>query len=245
MMRGEGGPMPKTSPTPRFETMADLLDQLGGIPPNRVRMDPIPGTATERDILKLQRRTDRLYELVDGVLVEKAMGFIESTLACDLIKFLGIFLDANDLGFLAGPDGAARLMPGLVRIPDISFVAWEQLPKRERPRDPIARLAPALAVEVLSPSNTDKEMERKLKEYFLSGVRVVWLVDPEARTVRVYTAPDRGSILAEGQALDGGEVLPGFRLPVSKVFAEVPRPSAPQTGSSPPTRKRRPKRSES
>jgi Uma2 family endonuclease len=245
MMLGEGGPMPKTTSTPRFETMADLLDQLGGIPPNRVRMDPTPGTATEGDILKLQRRTDRLYELVDGVLVEKAMGFIESTLACDLIFFLKTFLETNDLGFLAGPDGAARLMPGLVRIPDISFIAWEQLPKRERPRDPIARLAPALAVGVLSPSNTEKEMERKLKEYFLSGVRVVWLVDPETRTVRVYTAPDRGSTLGEGQTLDGGEVLPGLKLPISKIFAEVPRPPTPETGGSRPTRKRKPGRGES
>lgn len=237
--------MPRTVPTPRFETMADLLDQLGGVSPNRVRMDPTPGTATERDILKLQRRTDRLYELVDGVLVEKAMGFIESTLACDLIFLLKSFLEAHDLGFLAGPDGAARLMPGLVRIPDISFVAWDQLPTRERPRDPIARLAPALAVEVLSPSNTEKEMERKLKEYFLSGVRVVWLVDPETRTVRVYTAPDRGVILAEGQTLDGGEVLPGLRLPVTKIFAEVPRPTASKEAGSRPTRKRKPRRGES
>jgi hypothetical protein len=57
--------------------------------------------------------------------VEKIMSFPESTLACDLIKLLGYFLDQYDLGFLAGPDGAVRLMPGLVRIPDVPFVSWK------------------------------------------------------------------------------------------------------------------------
>src|SRR5581483_9980280 len=98
----------------------------------------------------IRARERRIYELVDGVLVEKVMGFPESALACDLIKLLGIFLDASPLGFLAGMDGAVRLMPGLVRIPDISFVSWDQLPTRQRPTDPIPDSAPALAVETLS-----------------------------------------------------------------------------------------------
>lgn len=226
--------------TPPFETMADLLEQLGGIAPYRVRLQPPPGQATERDLLKLQRKTDRLYELVDGVLVEKVMGFLESTLACDLIFHLRTFLERHDLGFLAGPDGAARLMPGLIRIPDISFVAWTQLPSRQRPRDPIARLAPALAVEVLSESNTEAEMARKLKEYFFSGVRVVWLVDPESRTVRFYSAPDHCTVLAEGQTLDGGDVLPGLSLPVATVFAGMPAEPKPTPKQRPrPSRKRK------
>jgi Uma2 family endonuclease len=151
------------------------------------------------------------------------MGFPESTLACDLIKFLGNFLDDKPLGFLAGMDGAVRLMPGLVRIPDISFIAWEQLPSRERPTEPIPDLAPALAVEILSEGNTPKEMARKVKEYFLSGVRAVWFVDPRKRTVRVYTAPDEWVSFREGQTIDGGDVLPGLALPVSQVFAGLPR----------------------
>ncbi|HZT83212.1 MAG TPA: Uma2 family endonuclease [Gemmataceae bacterium] len=206
-------------PARRFETMADLLEDLGNVSPRRVRLDPPPGKATERDVVRIHDRTGRLYELVDGTLVEKVMGFSESALTCEFIRLLGNFVVERGLGFLTGPDGAVRLMPRLVRIPDIAFISWDQLPAREIPAEPIPDLAPALAVEVLSEGNTPAEMERKLKEYFLSGVRVVWFVDPDRRTVTVYTAPDRSVTLNEGDTLDGGDVLPGLSLPVRQVFA--------------------------
>jgi Uma2 family endonuclease len=214
--------MPVAAPTAPAVTLADLLEQLGDIAPERIRANPPPGTATEKDVLDIRRREKRLYELVDGVLVEKAMGFLESSLACDLIYLLTAFLKTHDLGFLAGPDGAVRLMPRLVRIPDISFIAWKQLPTRERPRDAIAGLAPALAVEVLSKGNTDKEIARKVREYFLSGVQLVWVVDEKQRTVKVYTAPDQSVLLTEEQTLDGSDVLPGLSLPLREIFAGAP-----------------------
>jgi Uma2 family endonuclease len=222
--------MASTSSRPRYETMGDLLRQLGGISPRRVRLHPAPGTATERDVLRFIEHSHRLYELVDGVLVEKVMGYLESTLTCDLIKLLGLFLDQHDLGFLAGADGAVRLMPRLVRIPDISFVSWAQLPTRERPSDPLPELAPDLAVEVLSKGNTRREMRRKLKEYFLSGVRVVWFVDPAKRTVQVFTAPDQSRTLTEKDTLDSGDLLPGLALPVRKLFAGLPAPKRERGG---------------
>src|SRR5262249_2893080 len=153
------------------------------------------------------------------VLVEKAMGFLESSLACDLIILLGTFLEHSKLGFLTGPDGAVRLMPRLVRIPDISFISWKQLPTHERPQDLIPDLAPALAVEVLSKGNTQKEMARKVREYFRCGVQLVWLVDEKQRTVQVFTAPDQSVVLSEERTLDGGDVLPGLRLPLRRIFA--------------------------
>src|SRR4051794_35381898 len=115
---------PKTLP---YETMADLLKQLGNIPPKRVWLNPPPGQATERDLLRIQDRTNRHCELVDGVLVEKPVAYLESSLACDLIWLLRSFLDQHDLGILAGEGGPMRLMPGLVRLPDVSFVSWERL----------------------------------------------------------------------------------------------------------------------
>jgi Uma2 family endonuclease len=214
--------MAGTRTTSRFETMADLLKELGGIAPERVRLKPAPGKATERDVIALHNRTGRLYELIDGVLVEKIMGYPESCLTCDLISLLARFLDDHDLGVLSGESGTMRLMPRLVRIPDISFVSWERLPRRERPTKAIPDLVPNLAVEVLSEGNTRGEMKRKLKDYFLSDVRVVWFVDLRSRTIQVYTAPDEFVTLVEGQTLDGGDVLPGFAVPVRKVFAKVP-----------------------
>jgi Uma2 family endonuclease len=202
-------------------TVAELLKKLGGIPAERVLLDPPPGTATEKDVLAVEQREGRICELVDGVLVEKAMGFTESFLALRIAFFLQGFLERRALGILAGADGTLRLWPGLVRIPDISFISWDQLPKRKLPKKPIPDLYPDLAVEVISRKNTKAEIDRKLHEYFRSGTRLAWVVDPRKRTVRVYTAPDRSRLVTEDQSLDGGDVLPGLSLPLREVFAQL------------------------
>lgn len=209
---------------PKDATLADVLKQLGGISPRRVRLNPMPGKATEEDLLAVLDHSNRLCELVDGTLVEKPVGTLESCLAGDILRLVGNFVVERDLGIVTAPDGTLRLMPGLVRLPDVSFISWDQLPSRKYPNEPIASLIPELAVEVLSESNTRGEMERKLKEYFLTGSRLVWIVDPIGRVVDVHTAPDRFIRLKEGDTLDGGDVLSGFRLSVEQLFARVDKP---------------------
>jgi Uma2 family endonuclease len=220
--REDPGMAPRTFTPATVATVADLIEQLGGISPRRIRAHPPPGTATERDVTRIERREKRLYELVDGVLVEKVMGFAESVLAMNLVGYLMEYLRRKDRGILAGESGTLRLMPGLVRIPDISFVSWERLPGHQLPTRPIPDLAPDLAVEVLSKGNTAGEMARKLKEYFLAGVRLVWFVDPRRRTVTVYTAPDQSVELTEAETLDGRDVLPGLAIALQQLFAGVP-----------------------
>ncbi|HZW32767.1 MAG TPA: Uma2 family endonuclease [Isosphaeraceae bacterium] len=215
-------PPPLTTKQP-WRTVADLLECLGDIPADRVLIDPPPGTATEQDVIAVEAQTGRLCELVDGVLVEKPMGYDESRLAVELMLFLGEYLRHNDLGALAGEAGTLRLMPGLVRSPDVSFVVWQRMPPADAPRTPIPDLAPDLAVEVLSESNTPKEMERKLREYFDAGASLVWYIDGRARTVTVYTAPDQFTVLDESATLDGGDLLPGFALPLRELFARASR----------------------
>lgn len=210
-----------TSPTAAPQTLADLLEQLGDISPRRVMLRPAPGTATEQDVIDIRARDKRLCELIDGVLVEKAMGFTESTLAALLTYFLVGFVREHDLGIVASADGMLRLAPGLVRIPDVSFVSWDRLPGRRIPPEPIPALVPDLAVEVLSKSNTAREMTRKLDDYFAAGVRLVWYIDPKRRTVEVYTAPDQMTVLEEHEPLTGGTVLPGFTLPLSDLFLQL------------------------
>src|SRR5271154_1923048 len=101
-------------------TLADVLQQLGGISPRRIRFRPAPGTATEDDVIKIRDRERRLFELIDGVLGGKGRGYWESVLAIELAGHLGNFVRRRNLGTLAGEAGMLRLSPGLVRIPDLS-----------------------------------------------------------------------------------------------------------------------------
>jgi Uma2 family endonuclease len=202
-------------------TAADLVDHFGPIPLDRIRHDPAPGTATEEDVVEIHLREDRLYELVDAVLVEKTVGTYESYLAVSLIEVLAAFVRKRRLGIVLGPDGMMRLSPGLIRIPDVSFISFDRLPGREVPDTPVANLAPDLAIEVISRSNTKKEMDRKLNEYFQAGVREVWFVyHHPRREVVVYHSPDRSAVFSEDASLPGGDVLPGFALELKHLFAE-------------------------
>jgi Uma2 family endonuclease len=209
--------------SPSIKTLADLLNRLGGIPLDRIRFRPFPGTATIQDVIDIQEREGRLCELVEGVLLEKAMGYNESSLATFLAGLLNAFVIPRNLGVVTGSDGTMELMPDLVRIPDVAFTSWDRLPGRRRPPAPVPRLAPNLAVEVLSRSNTPGEMAAKRQDYFAAGVQLVWEIDPRTRTVTVYTSPTNATVLGAADTLDGGAVLLGFTLPVQELFAELDR----------------------
>ncbi len=211
-----------TVPFPSLDnpaTAGDLYLRFGPVPLVRVRLLPDGRVAMEEDVLEIHDREGRLFELVNGILVEKAMGTRESYLALELGRLLGNFVRQNSLGFVLGADGMARLMPGLVRIPDLSFVSWKQLPTREVPDTPMLKLAPYLAVEVISPGNTRQEMEQKLSDYFAQGVRLVWYVYPRTQEVHVFTSPESCQVLHETDELTGEEIVPGFRLSLAEFFA--------------------------
>ena len=201
-------------------TIADLLKRLGNVPASRVRLYPTPGTATERDVIKVLDHENRPCELIDGTLVEKPTGYDESEIAATIIILLGSFVRRHKLGIVTGEAGTIRLLPGMVRIPDVAFVSWDRLPGRKRPKVPIPHLVPDLVVEVLSKSNTKLELDRKLREYFEAGVRSVWLVNPKNRTVRQYTALNQSVLVNEDQSLDGGTILPGFVLRLRDLFGK-------------------------
>jgi Uma2 family endonuclease len=206
------------------DTLDDLLVSLGGVSPRRVLFDPPPGSATVKDVIRHRDGPHRrLVELIDGTLVEKAMGYAESLVASKLVRLLGTFAeDVHKLGVVTGPDGTIKVLQKLVRIPDVAFVAWDRFPNRQVPLAKVPEVVPNLAVEVLSKGNTPREMERKLKEYFLAGVDLVWFVNPDARAVRVFTSPEDSTLLGEKDTLSGGAVLPGFAVSVADLFATLP-----------------------
>lgn len=209
--------------SPKIKTMADLLDRLGGIPLDRIRFRPFPGTATVQDVIDIQQQEGMLCELVEGVLLEKAVGYNESSLAVFLAGLLNAFVIPRNLGIVTGPDGTVELMANLVRIPDVAFTSWDRLPGRRRPASPVPHLAPNLAVEVLSSGNTPGEMAAKRQDYFAAGVQLVWEIDPDARVVVVYTSPTQSKTLGPTDTLDGGIALPGFTLPIQELFSELDR----------------------
>jgi Uma2 family endonuclease len=209
-----------------FEDVGELLERLGGIPPERVRLNPPPGTATDRDLIRVHGRPRKLYELVDGTLVEKPMGHVESIVAAELLRVIGNFITQHDLGFFSGADDLIELMPKVVRGPDVSFTSWAQRPGRTADTDAISKVIPTLVVEILSEKNSRGEIAKKLKEYFFAGVQFAWVIDPRKRTAEVYTAPDEMTAIPTGGTLDGGDVLPGFRLPLAKLFEKFPAPVA-------------------
>ena len=177
--------------------MADLLRRLGNIPADRVRLHPPPGTATEEDLIRNNESKFRtaICELVDGTLVEKPVGWEESAIAGLIIQALLNFVRPRKLGTVLAPDGMLRLVPGLLRAPDVSFLARGKLTRYKRGGERYPSVAADLAVEVISKSNTKAEIARKLDEYFAAGTRLAWVVDPKTMTVRVHTAPEESVVL--------------------------------------------------
>ncbi len=203
--------------------MSRLLKRLGGISPSRVCMKPEPGTATVADVIRMEEKYNRLFELVEGTLVEKIMGFRESLVAGEIYYAVKTYIKQNgNPGVASVADGTIKILGTLVRIPDVAFIAWDRFPNRQVPEAKVPEVVPNLAVEVLSRGNTVLELERKLKEYFLAGVDLVWCVILETRTVRVFTSPDDWTQLTAADTLTGGAVLPGFAVPVADLFSTLP-----------------------
>src|SRR5215470_6962418 len=118
-------------------TLAELVAQLGDIPLDRIRFDPKPGTATAADALKVKAREGIRCEVIDGVLVEKPMGYFESRIAYLLGHFLEDYLEVHDVGIGLGADGPLNVDPDQLRYPDVAFFAWDKFPNRILPRNPI------------------------------------------------------------------------------------------------------------
>jgi Uma2 family endonuclease len=213
-------------PQRKVWTVADLYRRFGPISFERIRQSPPPGCGTVDDVVRLDDHEDRLCELVDGVLVQKSGGLKESVIAAHVGSLLVQFVALRALGLVAGAGGTIQLKLNLVRIPDASFFSWDRLPGGKVPKEPVPLLIPELAVEVISPDNTRKEMGEKLRDYFENGVRLVWFVRPKSRVVDAYKAPNHFTRLRASMRLDGGDVLPGFSVLVGELFDVLKRPAA-------------------
>jgi Uma2 family endonuclease len=165
---------------------------------------------------------DVLYEVVNGQRVEQPpMGAKENSLASVLHFLLSLHLQTYPVGrafqeMLFCLDHSGRLE----RRPDVSVVLFERWPDRIVPDTDSWRMVPALAVEVVSKSNTALELLDKVYDYFNHGVGLVWLVFPRQQLIYVYESPKRIRVLDSADTLDGGAALPELRVPVAKLFEQ-------------------------
>lgn len=160
------------------------------------------------------------WELIDGELVEmNAPSPRSSKVGVRFAAALIHFVDPKRLGDVFGADAGFVVFSGreMVRVPDAAFVSAARLPSPDERG--FYRLAPDLVVEVVSPSDRASDVLAKAMMWLDAGSQLVWVADPETRTIAVYL-PDRTvRLLREGEELDGGDVLPGFKLSITALFA--------------------------
>ena len=178
-------------------------------------------TATAELALAESVIDDKEYEVVNGIKEAKMAGARHGGVTARLMVEIGIYLKTNKLGTIYTPDTTFQI-GDYERLPDISFVAAERMPEDGEPQG-MWLLAPDLAVEVLSPNDLYSRVQTKLRDYFAAGVREVWLVEPEFKTVTVYQSPTRNAILTEEEELTSA-VLPGFRCDLREIFSSPAKP---------------------
>ncbi len=164
---------------------------------------------------------DAPFILIEGRLVEEMpSGFRSTRIAALFVAYLVMYARPRKLGEVCGADGGFILQrdPDTVLSPDAAFIRADRLSPSDQAIVGFLPTYPDLAVEVLSPSNRAGEVARKVEIYSKAGVPLVWVIDPERETATVYAHGREPVTLARGDALDGGDVLPGFTLPLDDVF---------------------------
>jgi Uma2 family endonuclease len=175
-------------------------------------------TFTPEDLLNLSDAVD--YELVDGRLVERRLGNESSVVAGAILTILNVFVRGKRKGFVAGADAGYQCFPGApdkVRKPDVSYVRAGRMPGDLPPKG-FARIAPDLAVEVLAPNDLASEIEEKVSEYLSAGVKLVWVVNPQLKTVRIHRPNGAITGLTATDRISGEDVIEGFECEVAEFF---------------------------
>jgi Uma2 family endonuclease len=171
--------------------------------------------ATEEDLLSTPK-DGRKYELVDGQIRVSPAGTRHGRVCVRLVVRLGAFVERGQLGHVFDSSTGFRLPGGNVRAPDISFVARGRFRDEEVPEG-FGDVAPDLAVEVLSPDDRSRDILDKIGDYLQAGVPLVWVIDPKRRTAAAYRSLTDVRTLGADDALDGEDVVPGFRCPLAEV----------------------------
>jgi Uma2 family endonuclease len=174
---------------------------------------------TSEDLWKIVADGSR-YELYRGELVPMTpVGFEHGKIVIRFGRLLDEYVEKNRLGAVGTEVGFHLLeKPDTTLAPDIAFIEQGRIPQGSAAQK-FVEFAPDLAVEVLSPWDTATEITRKIEVYLTAGVRLVWIVDPGTQRVSVYRSLQDVKVLTPPEELEGGDVLPGFQIKVSEIFA--------------------------
>jgi len=178
-----------------------------------------PLLTADEFILLPQPEDGTKQELVKGVIVTMPpASFYHGQVCSKMDRKLGNFVEEHNLGWTTSNDSGVIVErgPDTVRGPDVAFWSKERLP--DPPRKGYPSVVPDLVVEVLSPSDVFTRVHRKVTEYHNAGVRVVWILVPEDRSVAVFRPDKQARLLFNGDKLDGEDVLPGFGCSISELF---------------------------
>jgi Uma2 family endonuclease len=180
---------------------------------------PAPGTPLTIDELALLRGEGWRLELVDGRLeVMSPAGWPHGIVCQNVLDALSDWNRSTGLGQVLATDTGARLGQDNVRAPDGMWISKQKLAEAKAAGPGFLPSAPDLAFEVLSPSDTYKRTGRRIADLLGGGCRMLWLIDPEDRWLEVHRAGHTPIRLAEGETLEGGDVLPGFSVRVAELF---------------------------
>lgn len=190
-----------------------------------MQMDTRVRTMTNAEyfaFLDLPENADQRFELLDGeVYVMPSPSYLHGLIVMRITYFVMAYLMAHDIGYVVGDNNDFELSEGYVLKPDASVVLKARMPTIPKR----AQLAPDIAVEVVSPSNSAPDLMRKVEAYIQHGTQIVWVVYSDERAVRVYTPNPDGSLtvrrLGAADLLDGGAALPGFSVRVGELFPPV------------------------
>jgi Uma2 family endonuclease len=183
-----------------------------------------PRSQTVEDYLALP--DTRGFELDDGSLVEKNVGVRSGWVGGYIFLLISVYVRERSLGWVFPSEVGYQCYPGhpdRMRKPDVSFVRRGRLPL-EKVTEPFILIAPDLVVEVVSPNDTVYDLDRKIEEYLEAGVRLVWVVNPEIRKVRIYRVDGTSGIVDERGTASGEDVLSGFQFAVADLFRETVTP---------------------
>jgi Uma2 family endonuclease len=174
---------------------------------------------TEEELLTLEHPGAKC-EFIDDELIMSPTGYDHENIGAALLMAMRQHALLHKLGSVCGSSFGCLMESGNVLSPDVSFIRRDRLPRTAEEGKRFFRGAPDIVVEVLSPWDRTSRLHEKMEEYFRSGARLLWVVNPEEKTVEVCRAQTVSRLLTERDTLDGENVLPGFRLPLAELFSD-------------------------